>query len=144
MQCFDLGVHVNEAYRKRAHQAQIGGPDRDATNVLTLIVCPVSACALEIDVSQLVRDEFFASVIQALGDPQYSEVEYVDVDTATGAWRPVRAVKEVARSQRVAATGAGGTPTARYIEEARVGESPTQVKNEAKTGAPTFYDLTML
>ena len=149
LQCFDLGVHVAEAYRKRAHQAQIGGPDRDATNVLTLIVCPISACALEIDVSQLIRDEFFASVIQALGDPRYSEVEFVDVDTASGAWRPVREVTAPPRQshRKLAVAPPGGGIGGRKVTALRPqgrksAESLAQVKNEPQPGAPTFYDLT--
>jgi hypothetical protein len=77
LQCFDLNVHVTEAYRRRAQQAQLGGPDKESPHALTLIICPISACALEINVSQLIRDDFFASVIHAVGSD--TSVEFVDV-----------------------------------------------------------------
>ena len=44
-----------------------GGPPRDADlRGATLVTCAVSACAMEVDVTDLVKDEYFAAVLGAL------------------------------------------------------------------------------
>ena len=44
-----------------------GGPPRDADLPgATLVTCAVSACAMEVDITDLVKDEYFAAVLTAL------------------------------------------------------------------------------
>ena len=44
-----------------------GGPPRDSDLPgATLVTCAVSACAVEVDVTELVKDEYLDAVIQAL------------------------------------------------------------------------------
>ena len=44
-----------------------GGPPRDADLPgATLVTCAVSACAMEVDVTELVKDEYFSAVLGAL------------------------------------------------------------------------------
>jgi hypothetical protein len=127
---------------------------------MTLIVCPISACTAEIEVSQLIRDDFFTSVFRAAALDD--DIEFVDVDASSGAWRPVRekasdaSIRAGRRSSRgqlasvslpsaaVAAAGQqqqrAGDPTAAQRHQS--GRSHVSVKLEAPAGAPTFFDLT--
>ena len=66
LQCFDLRTHIQEAYRQRAHWSEVGGPPRDAPTTATLVTCPISSCALEVDVSKLVIDEYFGALLGEL------------------------------------------------------------------------------
>ena len=66
LQCFDLRPHIQEAYRQRAHWSEVGGPPRDAPTTATLVTCPISSCALEVDVSKLVIDEYFGALLGEL------------------------------------------------------------------------------
>jgi hypothetical protein len=93
-----------------------GGPPRDANLPgANLVTCAVSACAMEVDVAELVKDEYFAAVLGALKqqvrcrlqrnpplilpnlraahpplrlDAQGVDPEQVDIDPSVGNWRP--------------------------------------------------------
>ena len=107
LQCFDLRTHIQEAYRQRAHWSEVGGPPRDAPTTATLVTCPISSCALEVDVSKLVIDEYFGALLgelqvrtaaptaggrvlraEGLGgaQKQSTDAEYVDIDVSKGTW----------------------------------------------------------
>ena len=53
--------------RSKLQVVVTGGPPRDADLPgATLVTCAVSACAMEVDVTELVRDEYFTAVLSAL------------------------------------------------------------------------------
>ena len=71
LQCFDLQIHIEEAYRQRGKRAWLGGPGRGTGGAYcddrhVLVTCPISACAVEISVTELVKDAYFQGILQRL------------------------------------------------------------------------------
>ena len=132
-----------------------------------MVTCAISACALEVDVTELVKDDYFAAVLGALKQ-QGAEPEYVDIDASVGSWRPSPIeVKDTNgggssaasdRRKSAAATAAAASPAAAaasLLVSSLVGSTASEaaagsgggapsLKKEVDPNAPTFYDLTGL